>query len=89
MTILTQHAYRGNGKELWIILQQITLLKSVTSFGQTHIQISNGGLHPGYTLVIWSSLQLTSKLWIITQQFTARADLYLKQSPYSESGALQ
>ena len=28
-------------------------------------------------LVIWSSLQLTSKQWIITQQFTAGADLFL------------
>ena len=31
-------------------------------------------------LVIWSSLQLTSKQWIITQQFTAGADLFLKQN---------
>ena len=31
-------------------------------------------------LVIWSSLQLTSKQWIITQQFTARADLFLKST---------
>ena len=29
-------------------------------------------------LVIWSSLQLTSKQWIITWQFTAGADLFLK-----------
>ena len=29
-------------------------------------------------LVIWSSLQLTSKQWIIKQQFTAGADLFLK-----------
>ena len=29
-------------------------------------------------LVIWSSLQMTSKQWIITQQFTAGADLFLK-----------
>ena len=29
-------------------------------------------------LVIWSSLQLTSKQWIIIQQFTARADIFLK-----------
>ena len=29
-------------------------------------------------LVIWSSLQLTSKRWIITQQFPAGADLFLK-----------
>ena len=28
--------------------------------------------------VIWSSLQLTSKQWIITQQFTVGADLFLK-----------
>ena len=34
--------------------------------------------HSRYMLVIWSSLQLTSKQWIITQQFTARADLFLK-----------
>ena len=34
--------------------------------------------HSRYVLVIWSSLQLTSKQWIITQQFTARADLFLK-----------
>ena len=33
--------------------------------------------HSCYALVIWS-LQLTSKQWIITQQFTARADLFLK-----------
>ena len=30
-------------------------------------------------LVIWSTLQLTSNLWFIVQQFTARADLFLKQ----------
>ena len=29
-----------------------------------------------YALMIWSSLQLTSKRWINTQQFTARADLF-------------
>ena len=33
--------------------------------------------HSRCALVIWSSLQLTSKQWIITQQFTARADLFL------------
>ena len=31
-------------------------------------------------LVIWSPLQLTFKQWIITQQFTARADLFLKHT---------
>ena len=35
--------------------------------------------HSRCALVIWSSLQLTSKQWIITQQFTAGADLFLKQ----------
>ena len=35
--------------------------------------------HSRCTLMIWSSLQLTSKQWIIAQQFTARADLFLKQ----------
>ena len=34
--------------------------------------------HSRYTLVIWSSLQLTLKQRIITQQFTAGADLFLK-----------
>ena len=34
--------------------------------------------HSCCALVIWSSLQLTSKQWIITQQFTAGADLFLK-----------
>ena len=34
--------------------------------------------HSRCVLVIWSSLQLTSKQWIITQQFTAEADLSLK-----------
>ena len=38
--------------------------------------------HSRCALVIWSSLQLTSKQWIITQQFTARADLFLKH-PFS------
>ena len=33
--------------------------------------------HSRYALVIWSSLQLTSKQWIITQQFTAGADIFL------------
>ena len=33
-------------------------------------------------LVIWSSLQLTSKQWIITQQFTAGADLFIKQNNF-------
>ena len=35
--------------------------------------------HSRCALVIWSSLQLTSKQWIITQQFTVGADLFLKQ----------
>ena len=35
--------------------------------------------HSRCALVIWSSIQLTSKQWIITQQFTATADLFLKQ----------
>ena len=35
--------------------------------------------HSRCALVIWSSLQLTSKQWIITQQFTAGADIFLKQ----------
>ena len=34
--------------------------------------------HSRCALVIWSSLQLTSKQWIITQQFTAGADIFLK-----------
>ena len=34
--------------------------------------------HSRCVLVIWSSLRLTSKQWIITQQFTAGADLFLK-----------
>ena len=34
--------------------------------------------HSRCALVIWSSLQLTSKQWIITQQFTAGADPFLK-----------
>ena len=33
--------------------------------------------HSRYALVIWSSLQLTSKQWIITQQITAETDLFL------------
>ena len=33
--------------------------------------------HSRCALVIWSSLQLTSKQWIITQHFTAGADLFL------------
>ena len=36
--------------------------------------------HSHYVLVIWSSLQLTSKQWIITQKFTVRAYLFLKQT---------
>ena len=34
--------------------------------------------HSLCALVIWSTLQLTSKQWIIIQQFTAGADLFLK-----------
>ena len=34
--------------------------------------------HKCFTLVIWSTLQLTTKQWIITQQFSARADLFLE-----------
>ena len=34
--------------------------------------------HSRCALVIWSSLQLTPKQWIIKQQFTAGADLFLK-----------
>ena len=33
--------------------------------------------HSCCALMIWSSLQLTSKQWIITKQFTARVDLFL------------
>ena len=33
--------------------------------------------HSRCALVIWYSIQLTSKHWIITQQFTATADLFL------------
>ena len=36
--------------------------------------------HSRFALVIWSPLQLTSKQWIITQQFTARADLFLNSN---------
>ena len=36
--------------------------------------------HSRYWLMIWSSLHLTFKQWIINQQFTARADLFLKQT---------
>ena len=39
--------------------------------------------HSCWALVIWSSLQLTSKQWIITQQFTAGADLFLKYKMYN------
>ena len=38
--------------------------------------------HSRCALVIWSSLQLTSKHWIITQQFTAGADLFLNYIPW-------
>ena len=41
--------------------------------------------HSRCALVIWSSLQLTSKQWIITQQFTAGADLFLKFIQYQWS----
>ena len=41
-----------------------------------------GQLYKDKSLVLrardWFSLQLTSKQWIIIQQFTARADLLLK-----------
>ena len=38
--------------------------------------------HSCCALMIWSSLQLTYKQWIITQQFTARADLFLNYSKF-------
>ena len=38
--------------------------------------------HSCCALMIWYSLQLTSKQWIITQQFTATADLYLNYSKF-------
>ena len=38
--------------------------------------------HSRCALLIWSSLQLTSKQWIITQQFTAGADLFLNYAVY-------
>ena len=38
--------------------------------------------HSRCALVIWSSLHLTSKQWIITRQFTAGADLFLKQNNF-------
>ena len=39
--------------------------------------------HSRCALVIWSSIQLTSKQWIITQQFTVGADLFLNQNRLS------
>ena len=39
--------------------------------------------HSRYALVIWS-LQLTSQQWIITQQFTAGADLFLKWKVWAQ-----
>ena len=36
--------------------------------------------HSRFTLVCWSPLQLTSKQWIITQQFTASAYLFLNSN---------
>ena len=38
--------------------------------------------HSCCALMIWSSLQLTSKQWIITQQFTARVDLFFNYSKF-------
>ena len=38
--------------------------------------------HSCCALMIWYSLQLTSKQWIITQQFTARAGLFLNYSKF-------
>ena len=32
--------------------------------------------HPRFALMIWPPLQLATKQWIITQQFTAIADIY-------------
>ena len=40
--------------------------------------------HSRCALVIWSSLELTSKQWIITQQFTTGADLFLKLQFYPQ-----
>ena len=45
--------------------------------------------HSRCALVIWSSLQLTSKQWIITQQFTAGADLFLKQRNITKMNCAQ
>ena len=44
--------------------------------------------HSRFVLVIWPPLQLTSKQWIIIQQFTARADLFLKQKKIGHSEKL-
>ena len=44
--------------------------------------------HSRCALVIWSSLQLTSKQWIITQQFTAGADLFLNYTVLLEKNYL-
>ena len=49
----------------WIIIHCLSVSCSKTN-------------HSRCALVIWSSLQLTSKQWIITQQFTTGADLFLK-----------
>ena len=38
--------------------------------------------HSCCALMIWSSLQLTSKQWIITEQFTARGDLFFNFSKF-------
>ena len=37
--------------------------------------------HSRWAPMIWSSLQLSSKQWIITQKFTTGADLFLVQWP--------
>ena len=65
---------------IYCVRIEIDQLECINCWGIIHcLSVSCKKInHLRCTLVIWSSLQLTSKQWIITQQFTARADLFLK-----------
>ena len=67
-------------RRLLCVRIEIDQLQCVNCWVIIHcLSVSNTNInHSRFVLVIWSSLQLTPKQWIITQQFTAGADLFLK-----------
>ena len=67
-------------RRLLCVRIEIDQLQCVNCWVINHcLSISCTNINPSRcALVIWSSIRLTSKQWIITQQFTVWADLFLR-----------